>query len=201
MNNNYTYIGCVLDRSGSMSGDKINEARSGFNAFLDEQKKQDGEADIRITIFDNDIVNLFEGSINKAPYLSQGNFSARGMTAYYDALGNTIDEIGNDLNNMKEEDRPGKVIVLVITDGFENSSKKYSSARIKKMIETQRDKYSWEFVFMGADESSIKDAESFGIINTVMYSNDAVGTRSAYETMAAITSLYRSTGSIDSSSG
>lgn len=198
MNKNYTYIGCVLDRSGSMGQQgKIEEARSGFNKFIEEQKKLDGKADIRVTIFDNQINTIYTGNIENAPKLKHDNFSPGGMTAYYDALGKTINDVGNALSNMRESDRPGNVIILVITDGLENSSSDYSSSRIKEMIETQRDKYSWEFVFMGADEQSIKDANDFGIINTVMYSNDAIGTRSAYATMSAMTTSYRSTGSVD----
>lgn len=198
MNNNYTYIGCVLDRSGSMrEAGKIEEARNGFNNFIEEQRKLEGKADIKVTIFDNQIQTLYQGNINSSPVLNVSNFSPGGMTAYYDALGKTIDDIGNSLRNMREQDRPGKVLILVITDGLENSSKEYSAERIKEMIDTQRNKYSWEFVFMGADEQSIKDANDFGIINTVMYSNDAFGTRSAYETMSAMTAYYRSSGNID----
>ena len=198
MKEEYTYIGCVLDHSGSMGqGGKIEEARNGFNVFLEEQQKLEGEADIRITIFDDKIETIYKGPVEKSPNLTRENFYPKGMTAYYDALGDTIITIGEELSNKPENERPSKVIILVITDGLENSSKEYSGYTIEEMIETQKNTYNWEFVFMGADESSIEDAKQFGIVNTVLYSNDSIGTRSAYETMSAMTTSYRNSGVVD----
>lgn len=198
MKKDYTYIGCVLDRSGSMgSMGKIEEARSGFNNFLQEQKKLEGSADINVIIFDNDIEKLYDGSIDNCPELTPENFFPRGMTAYLDALGTTIDNIGSKLSAMKEENRPEKVIVLVITDGLENASQEYTPELIKGKIETQRLDYNWEFVFMGADEKSIEDAKSYGIAHTMSYSNDVIGVRNSYAVMSEVTSSYRSFGVVD----
>lgn len=200
MDNSYTYIGCVLDRSGSMGAmDKIGEARSGFNAFLEDQKKLDGRADIKVVIFDDSIDELFQGNVNSCPKLTEQNFSPRGMTAYLDALGTTIVSVGAKLDGLNEDEKPSKVIILVITDGLENASREYNGSIIKEMIDTQKNKYNWEFVFMGADEKSIEDAKQFGIVNTVLYADDEVGTRSAYTAMSATVSTYRQTGEVDTS--
>lgn len=198
MKKDYTYIGCVLDRSGSMGQDsKILEAMNGFNVFVEEQKKLDGKADIKVVVFDDKIEDVYTGDINEAVVLNNDNFYPRGMTAYYDALGKTVSEIGESLRLMKEEDRPEKVIILVITDGLENSSHEYTANYIKDMIQTQKNDYNWEFIFMGADESAINEAKGFGIVNSVLYSNTLVGTRNAYTAMSNATTAYRTTGKVN----
>lgn len=198
MKKNYTYIGAVLDRSGSMgSMSKIDEARGSFNNFIKEQKELEGEADVYLTIFDDKIETLYNGNINDCIELNKANFFARGATCLYDAIGLTVNNIGKTLAGKQESERPDKVIILIITDGMENSSKEYNSETLNELITEQREKYSWEFIFMGTTEEAIKDAQSFGVVNTFAYSDTSIGTQSAYSALSSATVSYRNTGSID----
>lgn len=197
MKKDFTKIACVLDRSGSMGQDgKINEARNGFNEFLKDQKALPGEASLTVTIFDNKIDTIYSGDIEGFEGLTTGNFSPRGMTSLFDAIGTTITVVGEELAAMDEADRPEKVLVVIITDGLENNSSEYSKARIVEMIEHQRSQYNWEFLFMGADEASIQEAQSFGVVNNVQYENSGVGVRKAYTSVSCMATQYRSTGSL-----
>jgi len=195
MKKDYTYIGCVLDRSGSMSyNNLIEEARGGFNKFLKEQKELSGTADIEVTIFDDFIETFYKGDINDCPELSTDVFYPRGMTALYDAMGKTIGNIGDTLKNMKEDDRPDKVIILTITDGQENSSKELTYELLSNFIKTQREKYNWEFIFMASDLQSVDMAKNIGIFKSFAFANSNVGTKSAYNYLSKTTSTYRNTG-------
>lgn len=181
MKQNYFYFGAVLDRSGSMgSGGKIEEARNGFNTLVADKKKQPYKADIMVTIFDNSIDTLYEGDLQACPALTVDNFFPRGMTSLYDAMGISITKIGEKLAALSEEERPEKVIICIITDGQENNSHEYNGARLREMITNQRNTYSWEFMFIGADEKSIQDAQSLGVINTMQTPNTVKGINMAY---------------------
>lgn len=193
---NATKIVCILDRSGSMNL-ILDDAIGGFNSFLEQQKALPGEADITVALFDHD----YELPFNSVPLqsmqpLDRNTFVPRGMTALYDAIGRTISSVGVQLASLSEADRPNKVIVLILTDGQENSSKEYSAQRVEEMIRTQRKTYSWEFVFVGATEASLQNAKSIGIAadNTVKFTADSAGTRAAYTTLNAKTARYRSGG-------
>jgi hypothetical protein len=183
MKDNYFYFAAVLDRSGSMGEKgKIEEARKGFNEFIKDKKSKNYLADITLTIFDDQIDTLYSGNLQGCPDLTEQNFSPRGMTALYDAIGKTVIEIGKILSSKSEEERPSKVIVTIITDGLENVSKEFSSTRIGEIIKEQQEKYSWEFLFMGADENSIINAQQINIPkgNTTLYANNSVGVQTAY---------------------
>jgi hypothetical protein len=183
MKDNYFYFAAVLDRSGSMGENgKIEEARKGFNEFIKDKKSKNYLADITLTIFDDQIDTLYSGNLQGCPDLTEQNFSPRGMTALYDAIGKTVIEIGKILSSKSEEERPSKVIVTIITDGLENVSKEFSSTRIGEIIKEQQEKYSWEFLFMGADENSIINAQQINIPkgNTTLYANNSVGVQTAY---------------------
>ena len=187
MKKNYNFIGAILDRSGSMQGDKIQEARVGFNTFIEEQKnKKEKETDVYVTIFDNEIDTLYQGDINSCPELNENNFFARSMTSLYDAIGHTIKNVGEILKNKQEDMRPEKVMLIIITDGMENNSSEYISENIKSMIEEQRDKYSWEIIFMGAGEDVMLQSQSIGIdlSHTLSYSDTADGVTAAYSVMS-----------------
>ena len=198
MKNDFTKIACVLDRSGSMNGGMILEARNGFNNFVEEQKKEPGYASITVTIFDDKIEKLYAGNLENCPELTKENFFPRGMTSLYDAIGTTISSVGVELSQLAEGDRPGKVIVLIITDGFENSSREYYSYKIKDMIKEQREKYNWQFIFMGANEESIGDAKDLGIGVRLRYNFTQSGSRDAYSAMSASASVLRSGESVNS---
>lgn len=163
MNPDLTEIAFVLDRSGSMEVMK-SEAIGGFNHFLSEQKKEPGQVRFTLVLFDH----LFEVPIDHQPLecvppLNGETFTPRGNTALLDAMGRTIDTIGQRLAKTPEDQRPSKVIIACLTDGFENASKQYSNEQISAMIEHQRTKYSWEFVFLGATIESRQMARSWTI--------------------------------------
>lgn len=188
-----TLIVCILDRSGSMQ-DILDDAIGGFNSFLEQQKALPGEAEITVALFDDQYELSYKGvPLHSMPALTKQTFVPRGMTALYDAVGRTIAMIGSWLNACPEEKRPNKVIVLILTDGEENSSREYSANRVQEMIKTQREVYSWEFVFVGATEKSMTNAKSIGIDSSksIRFTSDNAGTRAAYSAMSNVTRSYR----------
>ena len=131
----FNEIICILDRSGSMAS-VATDAIGGFNQFLKDQKELPGEASLTVVLFDNKYELLHENTpINDVPDLNFKTYVPRGMTALLDAIGKTIDETGKRLKNTPEDQRPEKVIVSILTDGFENASCKYDKSKIKEMIE------------------------------------------------------------------
>ncbi len=159
----YSEIICIIDRSGSMDAIK-DDAIGGFNSFLESQKRDEGTASLTLVLFDNEyLVPINNEDIRQVPPLNEETFVPRGSTALLDAVGQTIDDVGRRLAETKEELRPETVIVAILTDGEENSSRRYSRSKIKKMIEHQSNVYSWEFVFLAANQDAFAEAESIGI--------------------------------------
>lgn len=178
------FIGCVLDRSGSMEMDgKIGEALGGFNRFLREQKAAVPDAEIVVTIFDDKIEDVYSGKIEDCPELTSKVFFARGMTMLNDAIGSTISKIVS-LSDQEED----KAIILVITDGLENASMEYNGEKIKSMIEEGKNK-GWEFIFLGCDEATIGKAQNMGFVS-MEFDNSAVGIRSAYASISESSIAY-----------
>jgi uncharacterized protein YegL len=198
MKDNLTEIVAILDRSGSMSS-LVKDTIGGYNNFIAEQKNLPGEANITTVLFDDDYTLLHDRvDLKSVKPITDKEYFARGMTALLDAIGKTITDIGNKLNNIDEKDRPSKVIVLIITDGEENSSKEYSNEKIKEMIERQRKVYNWQFLFFGANIDSFSVAGSIGINlnHAVDFSATKKGVVSVYAAMTGATALYRQTGDI-----
>ena len=189
----------ILDRSGSMAGlesDTIN----GFNGLLNKQRTQEGEALITTVLFDHDYELLHDRiDIKLINNISEKEYYVRGSTALLDAIGLTIDKIGNVQKITRVEDRAQKVLFVITTDGMENSSHKYSYSRIKHMIENQKSKYNWEIIFMGANIDAIEMASRFGIDSdrAVNYKSDKKGTQLNYESMSKVMSNLRSNHKID----
>lgn len=153
----------ILDRSGSMA-DRIGDVIGGYNRLIEDQKKQPGKADVTLVIFDEHLDRIFQGEpIDKVPALSQDVYFARGMTALHDAIGRTATEIGQRLARKPENDRPGKVIVTIFTDGLENSSREFDGRKIRQIIEHQREKYGWDFTFLGANQDAVLTGQAIGI--------------------------------------
>lgn len=199
MKKDLTEIICVIDKSGSMDSLK-SDAIGGFNSFLESQKKLPGSATLTAVLFDTSYEFLSKGiDIQQAPALSEENYVPGGMTALIDALGRTIDDVGKRLADTDESDRPEKIIVVIITDGEENSSTEYNHKQVMDKITHQRDKYSWEFIFLAAGQDAIEAAASIGISKNFAYNftANAKGVSSSYGGVNMAVTSYRSTGEVD----
>jgi len=155
-----TDITLVVDRSGSMQAIR-QDAEGGVNAFIAEQAKEPGEALLTLVQFDTEYEFVHRGApIRQVP---EYELVPRGMTALLDAVGRAINETGERLAKMDEADRPGLVVFVVMTDGEENSSKEFSKAQIKQMIQHQQEKYQWHFTFLGANQDAFAEAAAIGV--------------------------------------
>lgn len=190
---NLTSINVVIDASGSMAG-LTNDTIGSFNSFLTEQQAVPGECDFTLCVFSTDY-RLVHDCVRIAgvPALNDKVYRPAGGTALLDALGATVDSVGRRLAALPEEERPSKVLFLVITDGEENSSHRYSTAQIKSMVEHQRSVYSWEFVFIGANIDAFTAGTSLGISgsNSVAYNATKGGTSRLYDSVSSNTTAYR----------
>lgn len=167
----------------------------GFNAFLDEQKRAPGTATLTLHQFDDVFETVIEAAdIKAAPDLTRETFVPRGNTALLDAMGSAIDRTGTRLLLMREPDRPGKVVFVVITDGIENASRKYRADLVNQMIAHQRSKYGWEFVFLGANQDAITSAAQFGMsmANAMTYQHTGHGTQRAFAATSENLAKFRS---------
>lgn len=183
MKNNITEIVFILDRSGSMAGLE-DDTIGGFNAMIQKQKAEDGEAYVSTILFDNHTEVIHDRvDIQKVAPMTRKEYYVRGCTALLDAVGKSIHHIGNVHKYAREEDRPEKTIFVITTDGMENASREYSYARLKAMIERQKEKYGWEFLFLGANIDAAKEAARFGITEdrAANYHADHQGTAVIYE--------------------
>ena len=174
MRSDLTDITLVVDRSGSMSAIR-DDAEGGVNTFIQEQAKQPGEALLTLVQFDTEYEFVHRAMPIKQvpPY----TLTPRGNTALLDAVGRAINETGERLAKMAERDRPGLVVFVITTDGQENSSKEFSKAQIKELIEQQHSKYNWQFTFLGANQDAFAEAGGMGIgyCGTANFAPDKVG--------------------------
>lgn len=153
----------ILDMSGSM-GHLTKDTIGGFNAMIEKQKEVEGTANVTLVCFDDRYLKPYDNiPIEEVPQLTNDVYYPSGMTALYDAVGRTIDEVGKRLYDTPEEERPEKVIISITTDGHENSSQEYTFDRLKSMIKHQQDVYNWEFIFLGADITAVNHAIDLGI--------------------------------------
>ena len=193
MKKNLTEIVFVLDRSGSMSGLE-DDTIGGFNAMIEKQRKEAGEALVSTVLFDNVSEVIHDRvDIQRIKPLTRKEYYVRGCTALLDAVGGAIHHIGNVHKYAREEDRPEKTLFVITTDGMENASRKYSYDRLKAMIERQKEKYGWEFLFLGANIDSAREAARFGIgaDHAANYHADSKGTNVIYETVSEAISQVR----------
>jgi uncharacterized protein YegL len=162
-NKNKTEIVVIIDRSGSMNTMR-DDAIGGFNAFIARQKELPGEASVTVSLFDHEYTLLYDGvDIHDVKPLDDTNYVPRGSTALYDAVGRTIHDVRARIKATESKKRPANVIVMVITDGQENCSREFQGSSVKELIEEQRNKSKWEVLFIGADESSLRDRQAMGI--------------------------------------
>ena len=186
-NSNLTHIGVIIDRSGSMYLIK-KDTEGGLSSFIEEQKKQPGDVRVSLAQFDNEYELVYDSvPLDDVKY----QLRPRGATALHDAIGRFVTDLGENFANQKENDRPDKVIVLIMTDGMENSSVDWNNESVKKLITQQQDEWSWEFVFMGANIDSITTAKAMGIATT--NSIDYGTTRDGVQNVFAAASSYVST--------
>ena len=181
----------ILDRSGSMSGLE-KDTIGGFNSLIQKQRKEKGKCYVSCVLFDDVQEVIYDRvPLNEVKKMTQKQYYARGCTALLDAMGGAIHHIGNVHKYSKEE--IGKTLFIIITDGLENSSKRYSYTSIKKMIERQKEKYGWEFIFIGANMDVIQEANKFGIDQAVRYACDEEGTALNYSVLSENIKKMRTT--------
>lgn len=183
MKKNLTELVFILDRSGSMAGLE-DDTIGGFNAMIGKQKQESGEAVISTVLFDNESVVIHDRiDIQKIEPMTRKEYYVRGCTALLDAVGGAIHHIGNVHKYAREEDRPGKTLFVITTDGMENASREYSYQRVRAMIEGQKEKYGWEFLFLGANIDAAREVARFGIDadRAANYHADREGTAVIYE--------------------
>jgi uncharacterized protein YegL len=199
MKENLTELVAVIDKSGSMAS-VVNDAIGGFNTFLKAQKEAPGDAKMTAVLFDTTF-SFYAANVDVKDVqpLTSRDYIPAGGTALYDAVGKTIDEVGKKLAAMKEEDRPSKVIFAILTDGEENQSQKYSGSKIKKMIQTQRDTYKWDFIFLAAGEGAFKEAGIMGmdLSKTMNFSNTGTNQTKSYNTLTSYVTASRRLNSED----
>jgi Mg-chelatase subunit ChlD len=160
MKNHYSEIAFVLDRSGSM-GSFRESAIEGFNSFLLEQQQTEGLAKLTLVLFDDEyLVPIDALPVAEILPLNSESYVPRGSTALLDAISQTIDELGARFAALPEQDRPGQVIVAILTDGLENSSQKYTWKQVSRVIKQQTEQYRWTFLFLGANQDAIAAANA-----------------------------------------
>ncbi len=189
----------ILDRSGSMAGLE-SDTIAGFNGLLNKQRDEEGEALITTVLFDHEYELLHDRiNVKSIKNISEKEYYVRGSTALLDAIGLSIDKIANVQKMTRIEVRADKVLFVITTDGMENSSRIYNYAKIRHMIEIQKLKYQWEFIFMGANMDAIGMASKFGIDSSraVNFHSDKKGTQLNYESMSKVVSNLRMSKSID----
>jgi hypothetical protein len=160
MRSDLTDITVILDRSGSMEACR-SDAEGGLNHFIEEQKKAPGEALFTLIQFDNQYEFVHKGiPIQTVPHFT---LHPRGCTALLDAIGRAINETGTRLAAMPEDQRPGLVVLAILTDGMENASREFTQVKIKEMIEHQQHVYKWQFTYLGANQDAFQVAANYGI--------------------------------------
>ena len=186
MKKNLTELVMILDRSGSMGGLE-SDTIGGYNSMLKKQREADGEVLVSTVLFDDRSEVLYDRvPLEKMPQMTEKEYYVRGCTALLDAVGGAVSHIGNVHKYAREEDRPEKTIFVITTDGLENASREYTYNRVKKMVERQKEKYGWEFLFLGANIDAIETAGRFGISadRAANYYSDHEGTALNYEVLA-----------------
>jgi len=189
---NLTEIIFLLDRSGSMAGLE-SDTIGGFNAFLEKQRKLEGETVVTAVLFDDEYEILWNGIDANKAMLTDKEYYVRGSTALLDAVGKTILDVGYRLSKTSEDERPSNVIFVITTDGMENSSREFTYKKIKDLIRHQQEKYNWEFIFLGANIDATKEADSIGIDVNNAYSFKAskTGVASMYNIVCEAVSEKR----------
>ena len=198
MKKNLTELVFILDRSGSMSGLET-DTIGGFNGMIEKQKKEEGEVLVSTVLFNHSSQIIHDRvDIRKIEPLTEKEYYVCGNTALIDALGDAIHHIGNVHKYAREEDVPEHTIFVITTDGMENASRRYSSDEVKKMVEKEKTKYGWEFLFLGANIDAVETARAYGIgaDRAVRFHNDRRGVALNYETVSRTVGMMRMNASV-----
>ena len=193
MKKGLTEVVFILDRSGSMAGLE-SDTIGGFNAMLEKQRRESGEALISTVLFDDRSEVLHDRrSVREVRPITNREYYVRGCTALLDAVGSAIHHIGNVHKYAREEDRPEKTLFVITTDGMENASRRYNYQQVKMMVERQKEKYGWEFLFLGANIDAAETAGRFGISEdrAVDFHNDSAGIGLNFEVLGETVSAVR----------
>ena len=199
MKKNLTELVFILDRSGSMQGLEV-DTIGGFNAMLEKQKKEPGEAFVSTILFNDHTQVLHDRvKIEAVEPITHRAYYVRGCTALLDAIGGAIHHIGNIHKYARSEDVPEHTLFVITTDGMENASRRYTSQQVKTMIQRQKEKYGWEFLFLGANIDAVETAGSLGIApdRAVNYHCDSEGTRLNYEVVSQAVTAVRCCATLD----
>ena len=194
MKKNLTELVFILDKSGSMAGLEA-DTIGGFNGMIEKQKKEEGDALVSTVLFSNDSTVLHDRvDLRKIEPLTDKQYCVGGCTALIDAIGGAIHHIGNVHKYAREEDRPEHTIFVITTDGMENASRRYTSNKVKAMVQRQKEKYGWEFLFLGANIDAVETAARFGINEdrTVNFCNDSQGQALNYSEVSEAVRMVRS---------
>lgn len=189
----------ILDRSGSMAGLETDTV-GGFNSLIKKQRAEKGECYVSTVLFDNESEVLHDRvKLSDIAELTEREYYVRGSTALIDAIGGAVKHIGNIHKYARPEDVPSHTMFVIITDGMENASHIYSSNEVKRMIERQKEKYGWEFLFIGANIDAVETAKHYGIgaERAVNYHADGAGTKVVYENVAAAVCKVRNNAPLD----
>ena len=201
MKKNLTEMVFILDRSGSMSGLEA-DTIGGFNSLIEKQKRAPGEALVSTVLFDNVSEVIHDRvKLDEIRPMTREDYSVRGCTALLDALGWAIHHIGNIHKYAREEDVPERTIFVITTDGMENASRRYTSEEVKRMIRRQKERYNWEFLFLGANIDAVETARSYGIApeRAVKYRCDKKGTAVLFEAVSDAVMAMRCAAPLDMS--
>ncbi len=193
MRKGLTEVVFILDRSGSMAGLE-SDTIGGFNSMIEKQRKEEGEAYVSVVLFDDVSEVIYDRvSITKIEPMNDKQYFVRGCTALLDAVGGAIKHIANVHKFARDEDRPEKTLFVITTDGLENASHIYSYNKVKKLVELEKEKYGWEFIFLGANIDAAREAGKFGIKKDMAfnYECDSVGTALNFDVLSDTLSVFR----------
>ena len=193
MKKNFTELVFILDKSGSMQGLEA-DTIGGFNSMIEKQKREKGTAVVSTVLFSDESRVIHDRvSLDEIKPLTEKDYCVGGCTALIDAIGGAIHHIGNIHKYARSEDVPEHTMFVITTDGMENASRRYSSDKVKQMIERHKEKYGWEFLFLGANIDAVETAKRFGISSdrAVKYVSDKEGTALNYEILNEAISVVR----------
>lgn len=196
MRDDLTAILMILDRSGSMMP-LADDTVGGFNQFLAQQKQEPGEAIVTLVLFNHDYQAVYNARpLTQVEPLTVKEYNPGGNTALLDAIGRGVHDLGQKLAAMSENDRPGKVVVVIMTDGQENASREYRREQLKKLIEEQTNKYNWSFLFLGANVDAFAEAGGIGVAakHTMNFTASADGVRHSMRVIGQTISKFRGGG-------